>query len=109
MNQTPLDVNFTANVKKNSIVSAVSVTNWNRTLINQLSIGFTETNFTLNASLSYDPDNPSMQLNYTWKCPAVINDVTCRRIQTGLRNNSLAFPMILKMQLGMLHGVNYDF
>lgn len=30
-------------------------------------------------------------------------------MQTGLRNNSLVFPMILKMQLAMSHETNYSF
>jgi len=63
------------------------VRNWNRTIINPLSIGFTETNFTLDASQSYDPDNPTMGLNFTWKCPEIINDTICRRMQSGLRSN----------------------
>lgn len=50
-----------------------------------------------------------MQLNFIWKCPAIINESTCRRMQTGLRNNSLVFPMILKMQLAMSHEKNYEF
>jgi hypothetical protein len=50
-----------------------------------------------------------MQLNFIWKCPAIINDTTCRRLQTGLRNNSLVFPMVLKMQLAMTHQTNYEF
>ena len=55
--------------------------------MNPLSIGFTETNFTLDASQSYDPDNPTMGLNFTWKCPEIINDTICRRMQSGLRSN----------------------
>jgi hypothetical protein len=30
-------------------------------------------------------------------------------LQTGLRNNSLMFPMVLKMQLAMTHQTNYEF
>lgn len=30
-------------------------------------------------------------------------------MQTGLRNSSLVFPMILKFNLGMLHDIEYNF
>jgi len=30
-------------------------------------------------------------------------------MQTGVRNNSLVFPMVLKMQLAMSHQTNYEF
>lgn len=50
-----------------------------------------------------------MQINFNWKCPAIINDASCRKMQTGIRNNSLVFPMVLKMQLAMSHETNYEF
>jgi hypothetical protein len=30
-------------------------------------------------------------------------------MQTGLRNNSLVFPMILKFNLGIFHDIEYNF
>jgi hypothetical protein len=30
-------------------------------------------------------------------------------MQTGLRNNSLVFPMIMKLNLGMSHDMEYSF
>ena len=51
---------------------AIFITNFKGEALNPLNIGFLETNFTLNASRSVDPDDPRSQLSYTWSCPAMI-------------------------------------
>lgn len=96
-------------IKKNPLVANITITNYLNQQINPLQIGFLEPNFTLNASSSFDPDNSSAILNYTWTCPTPIDSTTCGNMQNGVRNNSLTFPLWLKFKASLQYGVNYAF
>jgi hypothetical protein len=63
---------YVISVVKRPLEPAIFITNFKGETLNPLNIGFLETNFTLNASRSVDPDDPRSQLSYTWSCPAMI-------------------------------------
>jgi hypothetical protein len=64
---------------------------------------------TLNTSQSFDPDNSSSRLNYTWECPRPINETICKRMQNGVRNNFLTIPLWVKLAVGLKGNEDYTF
>ena len=64
---------FSISVVKRPLEPEIFITNFKGETLNPLSIGFLETNFTLNATRSVDPDDLRSQLSFFWTCPSMIS------------------------------------
>lgn len=85
-------------IKKNPLLPIFSIVNSQNQKIDPLHIAFMEPNITISAINSYDPDNTSSILSFTWTCPAPINDSMCKKFSNGVLSNRITIPLWFKLQ-----------
>ncbi|CDW87898.1 UNKNOWN [Stylonychia lemnae] len=93
--------------KSNNIVPVINMLSFSKQAITNRQIGFLEPNVTLDGFQSYDPDNSTAQLWFSWSCPSQISN--CSSMQTGTRSSQLVIDIWTRFRAKFQYNTNYTF